>query len=169
MVAEAILSFRIGMARSYIEALDFLSTLDWIGAHDRYLARSLPYPSAMALLHPWNYEGCPVAFDPRGPRTFGIEPGQGSAGCAAVLLWGYACPRSADPGVTADHLFPYALGGATVPENKYLLCRLHNQMKSCDVHLFPWEHEEPPWVALVLSRIRRWKEMNRLHFPTGNS
>lgn len=68
-------------------------------------------------------------------------------------LWGYACEFSHRP-MHQDHMFPYALGGATNPGNLLTLCDVHNLAKGHDIHVYPWPAEVPAWVEEAISRLR---------------
>lgn len=73
----------------------------------------------------------------QGPRTFTGKVQLPS--CQAIDIWGYDCPfDQAD--LVNDHLFPYSLGGVTSDAyNLRVLCHWHNQIKSSDIHVYPWE------------------------------
>jgi hypothetical protein len=74
------------------------------------------------LVHPDWYEDLEAEGSPnsvRGKRTFGDVTRD--ADCEAKFVWGYPCPFG-DTRVQIDHLFPYSLGGPTVPGNGVWLC-----------------------------------------------
>ena len=54
--------------------------------------------------------------------------------------------------VEADHIWPNSLGGPSILDNRLLLCKYHNGMKSNDISNFTWEHP-PSWVGKYLLEI----------------
>jgi hypothetical protein len=152
-----ILAARINACRSYLEALERSFQSNWLASHDLYTARKLSLFDSFALAHPAHYEGLDTRGTVRGPRPFGEEVAIGSLQCRSEQFWGYPCSQSGVQHLVADHFFPYSLGGPTVVSNKVYLCKLHNQMKSNDVHLYPWELGEPQWLSACLEAIRRLK------------
>lgn len=68
---------------------------------------------------------------------------------AVFLAWG-RCKESA---TEADHVYPHARGGPTVPSNGQALCRGHNKSKGA---------MRPPWWYLL--SLERWR---RSYFPPG--
>jgi len=151
---EGILTSRIGRSREYFEYLPSALTTNWHELYALYQRGQLPLPHVMTLLHPDNYRH--NIKNILGDRAFPLEAGMQSQRCGALDVWGYVCPIVQDRRLAADHEFPYSLGGPTVSTNKRFLCPLHNQMKSNDVHFFPWEKPEPEWVSDTLLRIKRY-------------
>lgn len=88
----------------------------------------------------------------QGPRAFSRR--HSSARCASSRIWGYQC--DSDSRLEVDHLWPYALGGPTLPGNAVPLCRDHNALKGVDIHAYPWE-ETPAasslWLAPQIAKI----------------
>ncbi len=99
----------------------------------------LDVPERMVYLDPsywpdkWNKE------ELLGKRTFAMSMSSIKPACQSKLIWGYSCPFYGQDSIQIDHLFPYSLGGPTIPTNALYLCRRHNLGKSADVHLIPWE------------------------------
>ena len=54
--------------------------------------------------------------------------------------------------VEADHIWPNSLGGPSILDNRLLLCKYHNGMKSNDISNFTWE-DTPSWVGRYLHTI----------------
>lgn len=85
-----------------------------------------------------------------------------SNSCQSILLWGYKCELNGD--LQQDHLFPYSLGGPTLPANRIFLCRYHNMVKSSDIHSYPWELIDQwakPWLAGQINKL--YKEIFKLY------
>jgi hypothetical protein len=149
-----ILELRHRSVVSYADALATALSEGWTNSYARWLGQnqvdSMTSPESMVLLHPWHYEGVRGTSDPRGNRRFGAEVGQ-RLRCDAPTFWGMECAFGYPP--VADHVFPYSLGGPTVGGNRAVLCQIHNQMKSNDLHVFPWERPTPAWVPDTIERI----------------
>ena len=67
---------------------------------------------SLVLIHPLWYEGMPGAEGVRGPRLYGLKAGSEDS-CKSELVFGYPCPFEEE--LHVDHLFPWSLGGPTVP------------------------------------------------------
>lgn len=164
MVNGSTLDLRIGRAHEYLCALAASFERPWAEAVRQARAGEDWLP-LLALAHPDHYKECerylreyhvqricPV----RGARSFEMEVGLDTLACAAERIWGYACPIARSDKPAADHLFPFSLGGPTLASNKVHLCRWHNQIKAADIHVYPWELGQPPWLDDVLKRISRF-------------
>jgi len=155
MQSELIL-YRINAAANYLSALDLSLREGWRKNYqsldNKRFSENITYIEAMALLHPWHFEEIPEILNLRGARSFSQDIMRGIGECNSEYIWGYKCPFESEI-LAADHLFPYSLGGCTITENKIYLCRFHNQMKSNDIHLFPWERNTPSWVQAYLERV----------------
>jgi hypothetical protein len=143
------IEFRILRGEEYVKALARSSTRHWPTEFSVHQSGVLSLPESLALVYPRHYEDLVSAEKVRGPRHFDAEIGKEP--CRAEIIWGYRCNAQA---ASADHLFPYSLGGPTIASNKVHLCRFHNEMKSNDIHLFPWELGRPLWLAQCLQAIR---------------
>jgi len=152
-----ILQRRIDTASAYIDAVEQSFQNNWLEQYESYRRGKLSLPEAAALAHAYHYEHLDLTSTVRGPRTFAKEVGMEWIKCRAEFIWRYTCGRTLEIGIAADHLFPYSLGGPTLGSNKIYLCALHNQMKSNDVHLYPWEIGEPIWLKDCLEAIWRFK------------
>ena len=146
---------RVECGRAYLLAVEKSLQADWLPNYQMYLNGHLRLEESLALAHPDHYRNLSNNLGIRGARAFAQEIRQGETKCLATVWWGYECNLTT--GISADHLFPYSLGGPTVGTNKIYLCSLHNQMKSNDVHLFPWEQGEPVWLADTLKSVWRLK------------
>jgi hypothetical protein len=153
----SILQGRIDTACAYVNAVENSLQSNWLQRYELYRQGRLSLPDAIALVHPYHYEHLDSGLTVRGPRTFASEVGIEGIKCKADILWGYECSRVLEVNIAADHLFPYSLGGPTLGSNKLYLCALHNQMKSSDIHLYPWEKGEPVWLSDRLATIWRFK------------
>jgi hypothetical protein len=154
--------YRICCTQEYIASLELSLQSNWLNQYEMCCRSTLSLPHAFALIHPWHYSQDSTQLrvnGVRGSRSFPKEVGMTSLLCASELIWGYKCSRSLGKEVQADHLFPYSLGGQTVASNKVYLCSLHNQMKSNDIHIFPWENGEPVWLSNCLEMIARIKRL----------
>lgn len=150
-------------AKNYLVVLEWSFGIDWFDAL-KVAREQGNWIRLLALAHPEHYGGavgevrvCPI----RGERSFRMEAGMQGRQCSSPLLWGYDCPLHAVDGLAADHLFPYSLGGPTVAENKIYLCSRHNAVKGADIHIYPWERGEPPWLQAVIQRISAAKSSQR--------
>lgn len=152
---------RINQTRNYLELLERSFAKDWASAF-RAAGKSCDWKTRIVLIHPEHYSveindsyECPI----RGPRAFSVEIGLQNRACGARIVWGYDCPfgNNHSRGLAADHLFPYSFGGPTLATNKIYLCNEHNNMKSSDLHFYPWEGPEPVWLSEVLRRVAKLK------------
>lgn len=161
MVNKSVIEHRFQCAQQYLDSLELSLQINWLEQYELYRKRQLSLPSAFALVHPWHYEDLTSTevASVRGNRRFSKEVSMKSILCSSEIIWGYKCCRRLREKVQADHLFPYSLGGSTVASNKIYLCKFHNQMKSNDIHLFPWERGEPEWLSICLQVIERIKRM----------
>ncbi len=127
--------------------------ISWQNEYALHLSGRLPLARSMALLRPELYreESGQEKSAIRGRRSFN----QSSVGkeCESNRFWGYNCPFGTPLRASADHVFPYSLGGITAGPNLLWLCDLHNRLKGSDVHVFPWELGLPTWVNGALQRI----------------
>lgn len=87
-----------------------------------------------------------------GPREFGSSVRQGRFSCEAIRVWGYKCPVIDPDSMSGDHLFPRSAGGVTCAENYLPLCKLHNGVKTNDIHLYPYYQSPQQWVFKSLDR-----------------
>lgn len=144
---------RIERARQYMIYLSKIrSDKDWISGYKNYKDGHLCLSEALSLVHPSHFFDAPHAAIIRGVARFGERESAEWCGCQAKAIWGYDCPLK-DTKLEADHLFPYAAGGPTVSENRIWLCSYHNKVKSNDIHMYPWEQQEPKWVGSRLKVI----------------
>lgn len=144
-----ILQERIILAREYLRASVKFRDRDWLSQYDIYLRGGFSLAETMTLIHPEYYNHTSI----KRRRSFSVEVGMSGIHCHSELIWGYKCDLLLNESLHADHLFPYAWGGPTDADNKIYLCRIHNQLKGSDIHLFPWEHGKPVWLDRVLRRI----------------
>ena len=136
---------------SWLRAYEKKWTPSWLPVTSTWIAR-------MALIHPSHYEKplqgakCSV----RGNRTFGKSRGDRRGQCCAEALWGYSCALTVGElaELHYDHVYPWSFGGPDLPSNIQLLCKMHNELKGSDLHVFPWERGEPSWVSLMLAKIQ---------------
>lgn len=116
----------------------------------KYDEGGMPILEALVLINPvWNDLGPGQAGR---QRSFRNSPPPYER-CASSVIWGYECPF--EQILEVDHLFPFALGGPSRPENSIYLCREHNRAKGHDVHLIPWEaHGAFAWLPEEISTAR---------------
>ena len=142
---------RILHAEEYLKGLEAIRQVGWYKMLSEYRDGNLSIPKALALIHPEHYDFAQDIVC--GVRTFKADPVPSLRKCECHLYWQIICPFSKEREFRIDHIFPYSLGGPTDPDNRMVLCRLHNQMKSNDIHFFPWEQGLPIWFEPLLSRI----------------
>lgn len=163
MVNGEVLALRYKCTEEYLYAIS--GNLNWEAQYDLLLEGDLSAPHTMALLRPEAYgeEVRQRSSLIRGKRAFGKTDRQR---CQSDRFWGYTCPLGTDSLVSADHVFPYSLGGITEAPNLLWLCDAHNRLKGGDVHVFPWELGTPSWVPPTLVRIAA--VVRRLQFQTDD-
>ena len=145
--------FRFETTREFLHAQQTDSLLDWEDRYKMFGDGDLSKARTMALLDPSYYDeqGDEPKSWIRLKRDFSqLDPALTT--CESERIWGYACNLSIVK-LHNDHLFPYTFGGVTHPLNRLSLCDLHNRLKTCDVHLYPWENPLPGWVRVALSEI----------------
>ena len=149
---------QFAQAREYLHHLDALQPARWLSALEDVLAQPGATPKAYALMHPVWLDlmfHSVVASHLRGSDRFSQDRLDAHLGsCNAQLIWGYRCELASTGPLEADHLFPRSLGGASAIGNRVWLCRLHNQLKSNDVHLYPNWTEWRPWLKQGLEARR---------------
>jgi len=126
-------------------------------AHPRCL------PAALALIHPDFYTFKGRSFEGSLPWETNSDFRAGISRmdqCQAAAYLGVQCIANRFPEIRgkceADHRWPNSLGGPSLRENRILLCRFHNGMKSNDVTRFNWS-VVPSWLRGYLGRIARLK------------
>lgn len=164
MVDTILFEYRIQCTQKYLSFLEDSLALNWEKQYFLYQSKQLSLPYAFVLVHPWHCELL-TSQDIKtiyGARTFQKEVGLTGMQCLSETIWGYKCSHSRQSKsiVQADHLFPYSLGGPTISSNKIYLCKFHNQMKSNDIHFYPWERGEPAWLATHLQEIAKRKGLS---------
>ncbi len=80
--------------------------------------------------------------------------------CQHVKISGVDCVFNEIPSIRgkcqADHIWPNSLGGPSILDNRLLLCKYHNSMKSNNVSDFYWD-QEPIWLMKYLNQLARLK------------
>ena len=142
---------RIFAGEAYLQALECVLDGGWQRTYEEHKAGRTTIAESLALVHPLNIQGDQTGSC--GPRQFREDPAHQFQICQCEIYWQVVCERREVQQLFADHVFPYSLGGPTVPENRMMLCGAHNRMKSNDIHLFPWERGLPVWFPSLLSRI----------------
>jgi hypothetical protein len=139
---------RINTARQYFDFLYATINMSWLELQERHPSSSLTLPQRVTLIHPARHDE--LVTRSRFTRRFsqGIPNYET---CASKVLWGYEClgPNQLE----IDHLFPYALGGPTLPQNALYLCKEHNRAKGHDVHLVPWSVKQFAWLDGEISEL----------------
>lgn len=140
----------------YTRALSLMEQTTWFELMEIYKAGDLGDVESLVLIHPEWYDGarqrpqnCPI----RGGATFGLLPTKGQI-CQSDFIWGYSCPLTSRD-LHCDHVFPWSLGGPTVPENAVWLCESHNRAKGADWHLTAAPISGLRWFTETLQRIER--------------
>lgn len=149
-----ILQFRYNSARIFLSTLVKYSKLEWTELYEMYLSGELKLEELMCLVHPVHFRDRVSQNVIQGVRKFASESCLSTMQCQSSKIWGYACESVNDGNqLVADHYYPYSLGGPTTAANKLYLCRFHNELKTCDIHIFPWENGEPSWLRSQIDRI----------------
>jgi len=140
---------------SYARALATMRDSSWFELRSELEGKKQQGAELLVLIHPYwygregsdNTETCSV----RGPRTFAVGRPRG-AKCQSKELWGYDCPFD-QVHLSADHRFPFSLGGPTLGTNLIWLCNVHNSAKAADWHLDDQKPRELAWFADVLVKV----------------
>jgi hypothetical protein len=157
VIDRDVLVTRISTAEEYLIAYEKLSQESWLGLYVRYSNGELTLPQSFVLVHPQYYEDVEQknGVQIRGKRQFEPDVSRYSLSCMAAEVLLTECLLNTYEMVESDHLFPYSLGGPTLPENQIFLCPSHNLMKLAGIHLFRWEQGEPGWLDPAIKRIYR--------------
>jgi hypothetical protein len=143
----------------YFRALEESLIKGWRSFHNE---RQEGIYGKLALLHPDHLRELNLSsgviqqlqITIQGERVF---PRSGQhVGCRADDFWGYRCQMEGP--LQWDHVFPYSLGGPTLPGNRIGLCRYHNMVKSSDIHCYPWDKFDiwaAPWIDAQIGKIER--------------
>jgi 5-methylcytosine-specific restriction endonuclease McrA len=140
--------------RQYASSLASIERRNWFELKREYDAGELDEIESLILIHPEWYRtnrGRPSDCEVRGRATFGLIPGKGQR-CQSDFIWGYECPFVSS-NIHCDHLFPWSLGGPTVPENAIWLCDRHNQAKGSDWHLTVSPVRRLQWFDRTLQNV----------------
>lgn len=153
-------------AEAYLLSLQTVLSQNWL---DTYQKKELDIYEKLSLLHPDHIDSLDLPYSQKkseiqslvqGPRQF--KPHHIKQSCDSRKLWGYSCKL--DQPLEQDHLFPYSLGGPTISTNRIFLCKYHNMVKSCDIHILPWNDINnwiPLWVDNQLNKL--YKEIYSIY------
>ncbi|MCU5429941.1 HNH endonuclease [Bacillus cereus] len=138
----------------------------WIKYYKSYTSDGLHIemlPQLLTLIHPDFYTKQNISFkqnlefESKSAFTNGIIK---TTHCQSHRLTGINCAFNAFPEMRgkceADHIWPNSLGGPSILDNRLVLCRYHNGMKSNDISKFPW-NQMPSWLDGYLNRIYNLK------------
>lgn len=138
----------------------------WIDNYQKYTKNGYNLknlPHLLALIHPDFYVKINQSFEPnlswkkKNDFTNGIR---NTTNCQAIQLNNIDCIFNSMPQIRgkceADHRWPNSLGGPSILDNRLILCRYHNGMKSNDVSSFNWG-VIPGWLSDYLEQIYRLK------------
>lgn len=131
-----LLEGRLRAAHQYFAKLNAALQSGWEPLFAEYTAGTLAFCETLVLVHPVWLEDAVSVPPRRRVRSFS-QAIPSYERCGSGLLWGYECPFEQQ--LEVDHLFPWSLGGPTLPGNALYLCRNHNRAKAHDIHLIPWE------------------------------
>jgi len=149
--------------KSYLEYLSEAETKNWNQEYWKFLNskffesnKPAPFPDALITIHPkWHVtvtggnKECPV----RGPRTFTDQAAEKTL-CNSKKFWGYECPFIHNPQLSKDHIFPYSKGGPTSATYNFTwLCKMHNEMKSGDIHVVDLR-KKPNWFDEQYQKVK---------------
>jgi hypothetical protein len=136
----------------------------WISEYEGLMKGSVTVadlPKLLAMIHPEFLCRRGVAFrdhpDIRLRPTSSFKTGISIADrCQSVSYSGEDCVFNKYPSIRgvcqADHRWPCALGGPYIVDNRLILCRFHNVMKSSDISTYSWDIM-PNWILDQLNRI----------------
>jgi hypothetical protein len=121
-------------------------------------------PHLLSLIHPdfyyngkGQYIGENLPWRKKNDFTSGISA---EDTCQIMILSGEQCPFNRLPHVRgkceADHVWPNSLGGPSIFDNRLLLCKYHNGMKSNNTNVFHWD-QEPGWLLQYLKSLYNMK------------
>ena len=147
--------------RQYTDTLEYLTFFanakkrSWAELYDVY--DELTFPERLVLVHPEWYESnkkvknCKV----RGKRDRKVNK-NGWEVCESIKFWDYECPFD-DPDIKIDHVFPWSLGGPSVPSNSAYLCEYHNRLKGPDIHHLELNEDgsDFDWFPETLEKVRK--------------
>lgn len=158
--------YRIECAKEYLLKLEISLESDWTKLYSRAMKEN-DLIMKLALIHPEHFVNAGIDEKQykeivQGKRSFG--PNFRTSNCESELIWGYSCNLNDD--IEQDHLFPYSLGGKTIPANRVFLCKYHNQVKSSDIHNFPWENlreRVEPWLDEQLGKASFFLGENKVY------
>jgi len=132
-----------------------------IATKEGYVVKNLP--KLLALIYPDFYFKNGVSFkknlDWEKDKSFssGISK---TDNCQSIEYTNVRCIFNEIPDIRgkcqADHRWPNSLGGPSILDNRLLLCKYHNGMKSNEISHFNW-NEIPNWLNEYLEKIRRLK------------
>lgn len=130
------------------------------GTSDGYISTRLP--ELLALIHPDFYykNGTPLEGSlPWKNNGFAAGITQTDR-CRAEVYTGVECLFNQNPQIRgkchADHVWPNSLGGPSILDNRLVLCKYHNGMKSNDIAHFNWTII-PNWLESYLQKLYRLK------------
>lgn len=165
-------SERIKNAKIYLEIYADVKELKWVDLYSKHMEGTLHFPKSMILCYPYLYKRInPRASDfehlqkelGRFKKKFKDSTKIGrSEKCESNLIYGIDCSihKNSLPArihkIEFDHVFPFSLGGPTIEQNRMTLCKYHNQNKSNDIHLYPWEAGEPKWLRDQINKIAKF-------------
>lgn len=80
--------------------------------------------------------------------------------CQSHEYTGVPCAFNNHPSIRgkcqADHRWPSSLGGPSTIENRLLLCKYHNSMKSNEISHYSWNHV-PIWLDGYIRKLKNLK------------
>src|SRR5438445_1592354 len=116
-------------------------------------------PASLALIHPdfYTHRGKSIKSSLQWEVDTDFRGGINRVDqCQAETYLGVTCMANQFPEIRgkcqADHRWPNSLGGPSLKENRIVLCRFHNGMKSNDVTRFDWS-AAPVWLPKYLGTI----------------
>jgi hypothetical protein len=138
----------------------------WIAFYLRIINKDFSpnnLPSIFACIHPDFYFKNGISFESnlnwRTNHKFTASITQTDR-CQAKNYTGVECIFNSMPKIRgkcqADHRWPNSLGGPSILDNRLILCRYHNGMKSNDISHFSWE-TVPNWLENYASKLFRLK------------
>ncbi len=146
---------RYATVSEYVTFLFNTEGRKWSDLYD--MEDELTFPERLVLIHPRWYNpntkitNCGV----RGRRRRDLKL-TGQEPCDSIKNWDYECPFD-KPKIMCDHIFPWSLGGPSLPNNTAYLCQFHNLLKGPDIHHLELNEDNYNfgWFPEILERVRK--------------
>ena len=152
--------------RSMLNHCPIQQDQQWLSSYNDIISRGMEsnnLPDLLALIHPDFYTKggksieAQLSWKSHNKFVSGITK---TDPCQAKEYTGVPCIFNVIPDIRgkcqADHRWPNSLGGPSILDNRLILCRYHNGMKSNDISHFKWQNL-PNWFSNYLGKLYRLK------------